>query len=63
MMLMAQEKKLYVDYDEAPSAISDHAYEPRGAWYTVCRICNLAEAAHTETTLDWRDRIAEYDDD
>lgn len=40
------------------SAINDHAFIPKGEWYTLCghpksdgKICNLAESAHTETTL------------
>jgi hypothetical protein len=34
---------------EKGTAITDHWYEPRGAWWTVCKICGLAEAAHLST--------------
>jgi hypothetical protein len=56
-------KQKAVEYDEAPSVITDHAFEPRGAWYTVCKHCSLAMAAHAETTVDPRDHIGYYDDD
>lgn len=42
----------HVEYHEAPSAITDHAFVPRGAWYTVCKHCGLAEAAHKFSTID-----------
>lgn len=48
---MEKERK-YVEYDEAPSAVMDHPFVPRGAWYTKCRDCGLAEAAHKFTTID-----------
>lgn len=32
------------------SAITSHAFTPRGEWWTVCRVCGLAEAAHTSST-------------
>lgn len=37
-------------HDEAPSIIISHPFEPRGAWFTLCKHCNLAESAHKETT-------------
>lgn len=37
--------------DDGPAVITDHPFEPREDWYTVCRICDLAEAAHETTTL------------
>lgn len=47
-----------VAHDESPSAISDHAFIPKGEWYTLCghrkagdNPCNMAESAHKETTL------------
>ena len=46
-------------HDEAPSLIVDHAFEPKGEWYTLCKHCNLSEAAHKETTLE----IRYYSDD
>lgn len=38
------------------SAVADHPFQPVGAWFTVCRTCGLAEAAHTRTTLTEQDR-------
>lgn len=58
-----EERKKFVEYDEAPSGVTDHAFEPRGAWYTLCRHCGLAMAAHKETTVEPRDHIGYMDDD
>ena len=33
-----------------------HPFAPRGAWWTTCRVCGLAEAAHVQTTLTEDDR-------
>jgi hypothetical protein len=40
------------------SAITDHAYEPpidpetwETIWWGLCKVCRLAEAAHSETTV------------
>lgn len=46
-------------HDESPSAITDHPFEPKGEWYSLCgyflpgttKRCNLAESAHTETKM------------
>lgn len=60
---MEKERK-YVEYDEAPSAVMDHPFVPKGAWYTRCRDCGLAEAAHKFTTIDSIDEIkAEHERD
>jgi hypothetical protein len=56
-------KKVVGQHDEAPSGVTDHAFVPRGAWYTLCRICGLAQAAHRETTVDARDHIWYGNDD
>lgn len=45
-----QERKFVVNDD--PSAITDHAFVPRGEWYTLCESCGLAEAAHFTSTID-----------
>lgn len=45
------ERPKEVQHDETPAIIADHAFEPRGAWYTLCKHCKLAESAHKETTL------------
>lgn len=46
-------------HDEGPAIINDHAFEPKGAWFTLCRHCNLGEAAHSETTIRSADEIRE----
>jgi hypothetical protein len=43
-----------VAHDETPSGITDHAFEPKGEWWTLCRHCNFAESAHAETTMSFR---------
>lgn len=40
-----------ISHDTSPAIITDHPFEPRGEWWTLCKICSLAEAAHAETTL------------
>lgn len=30
--------------------VTDHAFVPKDKWWTVCRTCGLAEAAHRDTT-------------
>lgn len=62
VLMPVTKKKEPKAHDETPSAITDHAFEPRGDWYTVCKHCHLAEAAHAETTIDWRDHISYGDD-
>lgn len=39
------------DGERGVSAVTEHPFTPRGEWWTVCRECGLAEAAHTKTTL------------
>lgn len=53
------------------SHIIDHAFMPKGSiaegeWWTTCghefedsTICNMAEAAHRDTTLTEKDRITD----
>lgn len=39
--------------DTAPdtkSAVTDHPFEPRDRWWSVCKHCGIAEAAHLHTT-------------
>ena len=52
-----------VQHDETPSQITDHAFEPKGKWFTLCKFCNLSEAAHMRTTLTGREHIHYYSDD
>lgn len=41
------------DGDTGPGLIHDHAWERRDPWWwSVCKTCGLAEAAHAETTRD-----------
>ena len=42
----------------APATQDDHPHDPRGEWWTVCRVCGLAMAAHTTTTV-WDDYLEE----
>lgn len=35
-----------------PAPVTTHAFVPRDEWFTTCRLCGLAEAAHTATTID-----------
>lgn len=37
--------------DESPAIVTDHKFSPRSEWFTLCRICSLAESAHAETEL------------
>lgn len=46
-----KERPKEVAHDESPSIIQDHAFKPKGEWFTLCEHCNLAESAHNETTL------------
>lgn len=40
------------DGDTGPAIVTDHAYVQRDpwAWWSVCKVCGLAEPAHKETT-------------
>lgn len=60
---MTQGRPKEVAHDETPSNITSHPFEPRGEWYTLCKVCSLAEAAHAETTLTGREHIGYYSDD
>jgi hypothetical protein len=40
--------------DEAPPEIGDHPFEPRGKWWSLCKICGLARASHATSTIDTR---------
>lgn len=51
------ERPKVVGHDETPSQITDHAFEPRGEWYTLCKHCRLAESAHAETTLTGQEHL------
>jgi hypothetical protein len=36
---------------DAPAIITTHAFVPEGEWWTTCRHCGLAEAAHLRSEL------------
>lgn len=40
-----------VAHDETPSGVTDHPFEPKGEWWTLCKHCNKAESAHAETAM------------
>lgn len=40
--------------DEAPPGVDDHPFEPRGAWWSLCKRCGLARASHASSTIDTR---------
>lgn len=41
-------------HDEAPPEIDDHPFEPRGEWWSLCKHCSLAQAAHSSSAIDTR---------
>lgn len=52
-------------HDEAPSQVNNHPFEPRGAWWSLCKTCGLARAAHSSSTIDvrremFKEQIARY---
>lgn len=51
-MMTDTPKRQRVVHDEGPAIINDHAFVPRAQWWSLCKICSLAEAAHLETTID-----------
>jgi hypothetical protein len=46
-------KRKEIVHDETPAIITDHKFEPMGEWWTRCKHCRLAEAAHAETILHY----------
>lgn len=40
--------------DEAPPVVGDHPFEPRGKWWSLCKHCGKARAAHSSSTIDVR---------
>jgi len=49
--IMDNNPKREVAHDETPSPVTGHAFVPREQWWSLCKICGFAEAAHEETTL------------
>lgn len=64
-MAVSTPKRKDAAHDESPAIISDHAFVPRAEWWSLCRVCGLAEAAHDETTVDHNKRVefTYYSDD
>lgn len=52
-----------VAHDETPSNINDHPFEPKGEWWSLCRHCNFAESAHSETSLRPIKYVGDDEDD
>lgn len=44
-------------HDDSPAIINDHAFEPRGQWWSLCKYCGLAQAAHSESTINTQEEI------
>jgi hypothetical protein len=38
------------DGEAGVGMVEGHPFIPRGAWWTLWRVCGLSEAAHTTTT-------------
>jgi hypothetical protein len=36
---------------DTPSHITDHAFVPKREWFSTCRICGMAAAAHKRTSI------------
>lgn len=41
-------------HDEAPPEVDSHPFEPRKQWWSLCKHCGLAQAAHSSSTIDTR---------
>jgi hypothetical protein len=41
-------------HDETPSIITNHPFDPKGEWWSLCKHCNCAESAHLETMVKFR---------
>jgi hypothetical protein len=52
-----------VAHDTSPAIISDHPFEPRGEWWSLCKHCGLAQPAHNETTPAGRPPFHYHSDD
>ena len=47
MVVVDREPKAH---DEAPPVTDDHPFDPRGEWWSLCKHCGLARAAHFSST-------------
>jgi hypothetical protein len=48
VIIMATRKA--TGHDDSPAIISDHAFDPLTEWWTLCKVCGLAQAAHVSST-------------
>lgn len=51
-----------------PAIITDHEFVPRDEWWSLCKTCGLAQAAHAESSdeaieAERKAHIAYYGDD
>lgn len=53
-------KEVPSSHDEGPAIINDHAFDPRGKWWDLCKHCGLARASHRDSTIDTR--LAMFED-
>jgi hypothetical protein len=44
-------------YDDAPSVINDHPFVPQDEWWSLCKHCGLAQAAHSSSTINTQEEI------
>lgn len=51
MSVETPNRRKEVQHDETPAIIQSHAFIPRNQWWSLCKICGLAQAAHQSTTL------------
>lgn len=52
-MVEETSRKKEIVHDESPAIITDHKFRPKGEWWSLCAVCNLAESAHLETELQY----------
>lgn len=51
MIIMTEEPAAH---DEASPGVGDHPFDPSGEWWSLCKHCGLARAAHRSSTIDVR---------
>jgi ribulose bisphosphate carboxylase small subunit len=47
-------ERLVPRHDEALPEVDSHPFEPRKQWWSLCKHCGLAQAAHSSSTIDTR---------
>lgn len=43
-----------------PAIVTDHKFQPKGEWWSLCAICNLAQSAHLETEKPTQKAMTEH---